>query len=131
VRFLGAPLSSSKEYVSSFAEGKAREVGEVLGKLHILRDRQGELLLLRSCLWVCRLLHVLRCSPADSVDEGVEVFDNSQREAVRRIVVGDGCGFGPLLEELAALPLSSGPNPPVAGGDLGGDGSGSASGSGG
>jgi hypothetical protein len=32
VRFLGVPLSCSREYVSAYVEEKAREVGEVVGK---------------------------------------------------------------------------------------------------
>jgi hypothetical protein len=108
VRLLGAPLSSSAEYTSDFVRDKAREVLEVLQKLQLLRDPQVELLLLRSCMGICRLMQVLRCSPADCVEEGVALFDAGQRVALRRIVVVEGGGLGPLQEETAALPIAAG-----------------------
>ena len=54
---------------------------------------------------ICKLTYVLRCSPQAFVGEGVEVFDSHLHAALRRIVVGDGGGYGPLQDE---LPLDEG-----------------------
>jgi hypothetical protein len=42
------------------------------------------------------------------VSRGVEVLDAALHVALRDVVVGDGGGFGPLQDELAALPLGMG-----------------------
>jgi hypothetical protein len=73
-----------------------------------LGDPQSELLLLRACVGVCRLMHLFKCTPPSLVSRGVQVLDAALHVAMRRIVVGDGSGFGPLQDELAALPLSMG-----------------------
>jgi hypothetical protein len=86
----------------------AREVLDVLEKLQILVDPQVELLLLRFCLGIRRLTHVLRCSLANCIEAGVALFDAGQWVALRRIVLGEGEGFGPLQDEIAAIPIAAG-----------------------
>eukprot|EP00884_Botryococcus_braunii_P009078 jgi/Botrbrau1/18171/Bobra.53_1s0039.1 len=54
------------------------------------------------------MVYVLRCSPLRAVAAGVAVFDDGVHSNLRRIVVGEGEGFGPLQEDIAALPLSGG-----------------------
>eukprot|EP00884_Botryococcus_braunii_P022052 jgi/Botrbrau1/8530/Bobra.0029s0034.1 len=71
-------------------------------------DPQVELLLLRACMGLCRMVHVLRCSPTRAVAEGVAVFDDALHSSLRGIVVAGGPGFGSLQAELAALPLPAG-----------------------
>jgi hypothetical protein len=79
-----------------------------MARLALLDDPQVELLLLRACMGLCRMVHVLRCSPPSAVLRGVAVFDTELESTLRRIVVGEGAGFGPLQAEIAALPLSGG-----------------------
>jgi hypothetical protein len=62
----------------------------------VLKDKQAELLLLRACAAVCRLVHLLRCTPPSAVAEGVELLDVTLHASLRRITVGEGGGFGPL-----------------------------------
>jgi hypothetical protein len=108
VKMLGAPLSASAAYVSDFVEAKAVEVGRIIGSRATLNDPQSELLLLRGCLGVCKVTHIAGCTPPELAREGLGVFDGHLHDALRRIVVGEGPGFGPLQEEIAALPLSMG-----------------------
>jgi hypothetical protein len=108
VRLLEGPLSASRVFVSAFVGDKAKEVGRVMGRLAILDDPQVELLLLRACMGLCRMVHVLRCSPPQAVAAGVAVFDDALHSSLRRIVVAEGPGFGSLQAEIAALPLSAG-----------------------
>lgn len=108
VRLLGGVVSTSADFVRQFVHDKAVQVCLLMDRLAELADPQSELLLLRACVGVCKLLHVLRCTPPSLVDRGVEVFDASLHLALRRIAVGDGGGFGPLQDELAALPLCMG-----------------------
>lgn len=46
--------------------------------------------------------------PPSALGRGVAVFDRALHEALRRIVVGGGGGFGPLQDEIAALPVCMG-----------------------
>eukprot|EP00884_Botryococcus_braunii_P007583 jgi/Botrbrau1/16826/Bobra.150_2s0051.1 len=57
---------------------------------------------------LCRMVHVLRCSPTRAVAEGEAVFDDALHSSLRCIVVAGGPGFGSLQAEIAALPLSAG-----------------------
>eukprot|EP00884_Botryococcus_braunii_P022983 jgi/Botrbrau1/9369/Bobra.354_2s0024.1 len=108
VRLLGGPLSASRVFVSAFAGDKAIEVARTMDRLALLDDPQVELLLLRACMGLCRMVHVLRCSPTRAVAEGVAAFDDALHSSLRHIVVAGGPGFGSLQAEIAALPLSAG-----------------------
>jgi hypothetical protein len=108
VRLLGGPLSPSRGFVSAFVGTKAIEVARTMARLAILDDPQVELLLLRACMGLCRMVHVLRCSPRSADLQGVAVFDTELESTLRRIVVGEGAGFGHLQAEIAALPMSGG-----------------------
>eukprot|EP00884_Botryococcus_braunii_P022649 jgi/Botrbrau1/9068/Bobra.0376s0038.1 len=102
------PLSASRVFVSAFVGTKGVEVVRTMDRLSVLDDPQVELLLLRACMGLCRMVYVLRCSPPRAVDVGVAVFDDGLHSGLRRIVVGEEGGFGPLQEDIASLPLSSG-----------------------
>jgi hypothetical protein len=54
------------------------------------------------------MMHVMRCTPLDVVREGAARFDLGLHKSLRRIVVGQGGGFGPLQDDIASLPLSMG-----------------------
>ncbi|KAM0014048.1 putative exostosin [Helianthus debilis subsp. tardiflorus] len=76
--------------------------------LPCLRDPQCELLPLRSCMGVAKLLFGLRtCQPHLMVD-AASWFDDGLREAIEDIVVGGGPFFGDLQWRLASLPMRLG-----------------------
>nr|GEW95111.1 reverse transcriptase domain-containing protein [Tanacetum cinerariifolium] len=69
-----------------------------------LRDPQSELLLLRSCMGVAKLLFSLRTCQPMYIGEAVSIFDNGLRRAIEAIVdyqlgtfgsSGDGYGLLP------------------------------------
>jgi hypothetical protein len=102
------PLSASRAFLSAFVGAKTIGIGRIMCRLAVLEDPQVELLLLRACMCLCRMVHVLRCSPPHAVAEGIAVFDDALHPSLRRIVVAGGPGFGSLQAEIAALPLSAG-----------------------
>eukprot|EP00884_Botryococcus_braunii_P004203 jgi/Botrbrau1/13784/Bobra.0056s0035.1 len=59
---------------------------------------------------LCRMVHVLRCSPPGAVAAEGAVFEDALHSSLRRLVVAGGPGFGSLQAEIAALalPLSAG-----------------------
>lgn len=81
-------------------EGVLNKVAEVCRTIDRLADpddpQSSELLLLWACAGVCKLRALWRCTPASALERRVAVIDQKIRQTVRRIVVGDGGGFGPL-----------------------------------
>jgi hypothetical protein len=110
VRFLGAPSLGLSDYTSDFVFDKAREVVEVMEKIQLLKDPQVKNLLLRSCKGICGLTHVLRCSPGNITDlrQGWRYLTLVCGWHYAGFVVGEGGGFGPLHEEIGALPIAAG-----------------------
>ncbi|GKF52551.1 hypothetical protein Tco_0159461, partial [Tanacetum coccineum] len=60
-----------------------------------LRDPQSELLLLRSCMGVAKLLFGLRTCQPMYIGEAVSIFDNGLRRVIEAIVdhILQGCGI--------------------------------------
>lgn len=87
---------------------RAQRAVDLMGILQKLRDPQSELLLLRSCMGVAKLLFGLRTCQPTFVGEAVSIFDKGLRGAVEDIVVHGGPFFGDLQWRLASLPISSG-----------------------
>ncbi|KAJ0925676.1 putative exostosin [Helianthus annuus] len=76
--------------------------------LPCLRDPQCELLLLRSCMGVAKLLFGLRTCQPQLMEDAVSRFDDGLRKATEDIVVGGGPFFGDLQWRLASLPMRLG-----------------------
>ncbi|KAD6453473.1 hypothetical protein E3N88_08178 [Mikania micrantha] len=72
------------------------------------RDPQCELLLLRSCMGVAKLLFGLRTCQPTFVKDVVSVFDKWLRAAIEDIVVCGGPFFGDFQWRLASLPICFG-----------------------
>jgi hypothetical protein len=70
VRLLGAVMSASQECLREAVAVKALEACTVMSRLDVLRDPQSELLVLRSCAGLCKIVHLLRCSTPEVVDRG-------------------------------------------------------------
>ncbi|MFS7899287.1 putative exostosin [Helianthus anomalus] len=79
-----------------------------MGRLKCLKDPQSELLLLRSCMGVAKLLFGLRTCQPSYVGEAVSVFDKGLRNTIEDIVVCGGAFFGDLQWRLASLPTRFG-----------------------
>ncbi|KAJ0843465.1 putative reverse transcriptase domain, exostosin [Helianthus annuus] len=90
VKLLGGAVSRDSEFISSMALKRANCAVELMRCLKRLRDPQSELLLLRSCMGVAKLLFGLRTCQASLVGGAVSVFDKGLRGALEDIV-------GPIL----------------------------------
>ncbi|GJS18306.1 putative reverse transcriptase domain-containing protein [Tanacetum coccineum] len=93
VKLLGGAVRRDARFISSLAVKRASRVVELMGLLPSLRGPQSELLLLRSCMGVAKLLFGLRTCQPMYIGEAVSIFDNGLRRAIEAIVV---CG-GPFL----------------------------------
>ncbi|KAJ0542228.1 putative reverse transcriptase domain, exostosin [Helianthus annuus] len=108
VKLLGGAVSRDEEFISGLALKRAKCAVELMGCLKRLRDPQSELLLLRSCMGVAKLLFGLRTCQPSFVGEVVSVFDKGLRNAIENIVVCGGAFFGDLQWRLASLPTRFG-----------------------
>lgn len=108
VKLLGGAVSRDEGFISALAVKRAWRAVELMKRLPLLGDPQSELLLLRSCMGVAKLLFGLRtCQPSCS-GEAVDVFDNGLRSAVEDIVTCGGPFFGDLQWRVASLPFRYG-----------------------
>ena len=67
IDFLGSPIWGSPDFLSTFVGLVVDRVSVLQARLKDLEDLQVELLLLHSCLSVCKLNHLLRTIPPDSI----------------------------------------------------------------
>ena len=108
VKLLGGAVSRDEGFISTLAVKRAQRAVDLMESLRKLGDPQSELLLLRSCMGVAKLLFGLRtCQPA-FVADAVSLFDKGLRGAVEDIVVCGGPYFGDFQWRLASLPIRSG-----------------------
>ncbi|XP_076956600.1 uncharacterized protein LOC143631862 [Bidens hawaiensis] len=108
VKLLGGAVSRNEEFISGLALKRAKRAVELMECLKGLRDPQSELLLLRSCMGVAKLLFGLRTCQPSYVGGAVSVFDTGLRKAIEDIVVCGGAFFGDLQWRLASLPTRFG-----------------------
>ncbi|KAK1422142.1 hypothetical protein QVD17_25051 [Tagetes erecta] len=108
VKLLGGAVSRDAGFINSLAVKRASCAVELMSCLPRLRDPQCELLLLRSCMGVAKLLFGLRTCQPLYVGEAVSVFDTGLRKAIEDIVVCGGAFFGDLQWRLASLPTRYG-----------------------
>ncbi|XP_076896048.1 uncharacterized protein LOC143548884 [Bidens hawaiensis] len=108
VKLLGGAVSRDAGFISSLAITKASRAVELMRCLTRLHDPQCELLLLRTCMGVAKLLFGLRTCQPMFVKEAVSVFDKGLRAAIEDIVVCGGPFFGDFQWRLASLPIHFG-----------------------
>ncbi|GJX21796.1 hypothetical protein Tco_0226241, partial [Tanacetum coccineum] len=108
VKPLGGAVSRDAGFISSLAVKRASRAVELMSLLPSLRDPQSELLLLRSCMGVAKLLFGLRTCQPMYIGEAVSIFDNGLRRAIEAIVVCGGPFFGDFQWRLASLPIRFG-----------------------
>ncbi|GJY70855.1 putative reverse transcriptase domain-containing protein [Tanacetum coccineum] len=108
VKLLGGAVSRDMGFISSLAVKRASRVVELMSLLSSLWDPQSELLLLRSCMGVAKLLFGLRTCQPMYIGEAVSIFDNGLRRAIEAIVVCGGPFFRDFQWRLASLPIRFG-----------------------
>ncbi|XP_022040435.1 uncharacterized protein LOC110942984 [Helianthus annuus] len=108
VKLLGGAVSRDAGFISRLAVKRASCAVDLMSYLPHMRDPQSELLLLRSCMGVAKLLFGLRTCQPTFVGEAVSVFDKGLRRAIEDIVVCGGPFFGDLQWRLASLPTRFG-----------------------
>ncbi|XP_076887974.1 uncharacterized protein LOC143538262 [Bidens hawaiensis] len=108
VKLLGGAVSRDAGFISSLASTRASRAVELMRYLTRLRDPRCELLLLRSCMGVAKLLFGLRTCQPMFVKEAVSVFDKGLRAAIEDIVVCGGLFFWDFQWRLASLPIHFG-----------------------
>ncbi|PWA50977.1 hypothetical protein CTI12_AA467910 [Artemisia annua] len=108
VKLLGGAVSRDESFISTLAIKWAQRAVDLMESIRKLCDPQSELLLLRSCMGVAKLLFGLRtCQPA-FVADAVSLFDKGLWGALEDIVVCGGPYFGDFQWRLASLPIRSG-----------------------
>ncbi|XP_026428293.1 uncharacterized protein LOC113324185 [Papaver somniferum] len=108
VTLLGGPISLDMEFCSNIVRGRVDKTLQLMNNIHELQDPQSELLLLRSCAGVSRLYFSLRTTCPEALQVAGSRFDDHLMQYLRRLVVGDGAGFGLIQQRLATLPIKDG-----------------------
>mmetsp|Transcript_13982 Transcript_13982/g.18335 ORF Transcript_13982/g.18335 Transcript_13982/m.18335 type:complete len:180 (+) Transcript_13982:179-718(+) len=85
---LGAPISTSMNFVRDFVLGKVEKVKDSHGKLLSLKDAQMSYLLLKYCLNVSKLSYVLRVvNPSFDISDILKSFDISMHKTMEDILL--------------------------------------------
>ena len=85
IDFLGSPIWGSPDFLSTFVGSVVDRVSILQTRLGDLEDPQVELLLLRSCLGVCKLNYLLRTIPPGSMDSELLRCDDNLRRSLSSI----------------------------------------------
>ena len=83
---LGSPVWGSDDFYESYFASKVDRTLHLHSLLSALENPQCELHLLRSCLNICRISHLLCTIPADKAVNQLHVFDDGLRCALERIL---------------------------------------------
>ena len=83
---LGSPIVGSDYFFDDFFKARVNRILEAQSHLSDLDDPQIELHLLRSCLSVCKLNHLLRTTPPDRVLGQLQRFDEGLRHSLQAIL---------------------------------------------
>ena len=90
LEFLGSPIWGPPHFNESFLAVQFDKIVAIQDKLVDLEDPQVELHLLRSCLSLCKVTHLLCCVPSSSLGSFPSCFNLRLREYLNRILC---CGF--------------------------------------
>ncbi|GJR29728.1 hypothetical protein Tco_1105960 [Tanacetum coccineum] len=91
VKLLGGEVSRDARFISSLTVKRASRAVELMSLLPSLRDPQSEILLLRLCMDVAKLLFGLRTCQPMYIGE-VSIFNNGLRRAIVDHIL-QGCGI--------------------------------------
>ncbi|XP_062512057.1 uncharacterized protein LOC134187899 [Corticium candelabrum] len=103
--FLGSPLWGSEVFFNTSLSTRIDKIWESQQRLQDIEDPQVELLLLRSCLSLCKLNHILRTVPPDKVLGQLQSFDINLRKTLESIV---DCSLSESSWQQATLPIRLG-----------------------
>jgi hypothetical protein len=101
---LGSPVGPA-DFCLESALWRIQKVKGPLNKLGDLEDSQMEAALLRSCLSLLKVAHLLRTCPPDVIQGALEKFDELMREAVSDLA---GCSLSNWAWLKSSLPSSLG-----------------------
>ena len=102
---LGFPVWGSEDFYNSYFASKVDRTLHLHSLLSSLEDPQCELHLLRSCLSICKISHLLRTVPPDKVVHQLHAFDDGLWRSLERILCCSVCERSWLQ---ASLPLRFG-----------------------
>jgi len=108
VKLLGGAVSRDAGFIGRLAMKRAASAVDLMGLLPQLCDPQSELLLLRSCMGIAKLLFGLRTCQPLYMEEAAMFFDKGLRRSIEDIVVCGGPFFGDIQWRLASLPIKFG-----------------------
>nr|GEV44048.1 reverse transcriptase domain-containing protein [Tanacetum cinerariifolium] len=108
VKLLGGAVSRDADFISGLAMRRVANAVDLMSLLPQLHDPQSELLLLRSCMGIGKLLFGLRTCQPVHMEEASLFFDKSLRRSIENIVVCGGPFFGDLQWQLAYLLIQFG-----------------------
>ena len=83
---LGSPIVGTRDYFDEFFKQRVDHILHCQSKLSDLDDPQIEMHLLRSCLSLCKLNHLLRTTPPAVAQIQLERFDSGQRQCLQMIL---------------------------------------------
>ena len=105
MELLGSPIWGPPQFYDAFLSVQFDKIVAIQDKLVDLEDPQVELHLLRSCLSVCKVTHLLRCVPSSSLGSFPSHFYLRLRECLSRILC---CGISDSSWTQATLPFRLG-----------------------
>ena len=103
--FLGSPIWGPPGVFAAFVDSIIERVSVLQGRLRDLDNPQVELHLLRSCLGVCKLNHLLHTVSPDSILPQLQLFDSNLRHSLSCIC---NSSVSDQAWHQATLPLSLG-----------------------
>ena len=83
---LGSPIVGSDDFFDDFFKARVNRILEAQSHLSDLHDPHVELHLLRSCLSVCKMNHLLGTTPPDRVLVQLQRFDEGLRHSLQAIL---------------------------------------------
>ena len=101
VDFLGCPVYGSSSYVTEFVSQQVDKILDWQNRLTALDDPQVELHLLRSCLSLCKLNHIIRTVHGFKIKDVLIQFDSGLHHCLEAL-------FSSLVSDLASLPVRLG-----------------------
>ena len=105
VSLLGSPLWGSATFYAASVNTLVQRVQSLHHLIPDLQDPQVEMHLLRSCLGVCRINHILRSVPPGPILQQLHDFDSSLRSTLGEILQ---CPISDQVWTQATLPFNSG-----------------------
>ena len=105
LQLLGSPLRGDNDFFKDFISSRIDKVVSIQAKLSLLHDPQVELLLLRSCLSSCKIIHLLCTVPSSVLKPFLLTFDHHLRSCLSRIAQ---CSHSDISWCQASLPFRFG-----------------------